>query len=58
MNNRERALELVLCHNRLKRSVKIIELSLDGLTPKEISKILEVSLPQISKVKGKYLTPT
>lgn len=54
-NNREKALGLILGHNRLTQSVKIVELLLEGNTPKSISQLLKVSLPQIYKVRGKYI---
>lgn len=58
MEHRSEAVELVLNHNKLTQSTRIVELLLEGKTAKMISGILKVSLPQVYRVKGKYVTTT
>lgn len=55
VENKKKAIELVVEHNNLGQSIKIIFLLLEGKSPKEISEMLGVSQPQISRVKKKYI---
>lgn len=55
LSNKDKAAELVLNHNRLMQSVSIVELLLEGLAPKDIRNQLGVSLPQVYRVRSKYI---
>lgn len=55
MDNINKAIKLVLEHNRLLKSTEIVSLLLEGLTPKEVCEVLKVSLPQVYRIRSKYI---
>lgn len=53
--HKNKAVNIVLAHNRLQQTVKVVELLLEGKTQKDIVTSLGVTQAWVSKVNKKYL---